>query len=137
MIWQPRYSPSTNSIAITNVLKFSGEESLSTDRTSMEWCRGEGWAADMANCQIQGIIHIWAFPPLFYFSSIVVLTIFYCVQILREQVTHWPKEDYGKFYNGDSYILLNTYKEEGSDVSASMLFTVGVADPSLLIFSRS
>lgn len=89
----------------------------------------------MANCQIQGIIHIWAFPPLFYFSSIVVLTIFYCVQILRAQVTHWPKEDYGKFYNGDSYILLNTYKEEGSDVSASMLFTVGVADPSLCLFS--
>ena len=32
-------------------------------------------------------------------------------------MTHWPKEDYGKFYNGDSYIILNTYKEEGSDVS--------------------
>lgn len=33
------------------------------------------------------------------------------------QVTHWPKDDYGKFYNGDSYIILNTYKEKESDVS--------------------
>ena len=32
------------------------------------------------------------------------------------QVTDWPKDDYGKFYNGDSYIILNTYKKEGSDV---------------------
>ena len=87
----------------------------------------------MASCQIQGIIHIWAFPPapfIYFFYDT-----FYCVQILCAQVTHWPKEDYGKFYNGDSYILLNTYKEEGSDVSTSMLFTVGVADPSLCSFS--
>ncbi|KAK3716428.1 hypothetical protein QZH41_008757, partial [Actinostola sp. cb2023] len=27
-------------------------------------------------------------------------------------VTDWPKEDYGKFYNGDSYIILNTYKKD-------------------------
>lgn len=27
------------------------------------------------------------------------------------QVKHWPKEEYGKFYNGDSYIILNTNKE--------------------------
>ena len=33
------------------------------------------------------------------------------------QVTHWPKDDYGKFYNGDSYIILNTYKNPGEDVS--------------------
>ena len=26
-------------------------------------------------------------------------------------MTDWPKEDYGKFYNGDSYIILNTYKD--------------------------
>lgn len=31
------------------------------------------------------------------------------------KVTHWPKEDYGKFYNGDSYIILNTYKDKESD----------------------
>ena len=31
------------------------------------------------------------------------------------KVTDWPKEDYGKFYSGDSYIILNTYKEKESD----------------------
>ena len=31
------------------------------------------------------------------------------------KVTHWPKEDYGKFYSGDSYIILNTYKDKESD----------------------
>ncbi len=33
------------------------------------------------------------------------------------QVTHWPADDYGKFFSGDSYILLNTYNEADSDVS--------------------
>jgi len=33
------------------------------------------------------------------------------------QVTHWPKDEYGKFFSGDSYILLNTYKEADSEVS--------------------
>jgi len=34
-------------------------------------------------------------------------------------VTHWPKEDYGKFYDGDSYIVLRTYKKDPSgEVSA-------------------
>ena len=28
------------------------------------------------------------------------------------QVTDWSKADYGKFFNGDSYIILNTYKKE-------------------------
>ena len=32
------------------------------------------------------------------------------------QVTHWAKNEYGKFYNGDSYILLNTYNEKDSEV---------------------
>ncbi|XP_069141091.1 gelsolin-like protein 2 isoform X2 [Argopecten irradians] len=36
-------------------------------------------------------------------------------RIVKFKVTDWPKEDYGKFYNGDSYILLNTYKEDDSD----------------------
>ncbi|KAK6994563.1 gelsolin-like protein 2, partial [Biomphalaria glabrata] len=31
------------------------------------------------------------------------------------KVTPWPKEDYGKFYDGDSYIVLNTYKESGKE----------------------
>lgn len=26
-------------------------------------------------------------------------------------VNRWPKKDYGKFYSGDSYIVLNTYKK--------------------------
>jgi gelsolin len=36
-------------------------------------------------------------------------------RIVKFKVQHWGKEDYGKFYNGDSYIILNTYKEEGGD----------------------
>jgi gelsolin len=33
-------------------------------------------------------------------------------QVVREQ-----KDDYGSFYNGDSYIILNTYKKPDGDVS--------------------
>ncbi|XP_045164503.1 gelsolin-like protein 2 [Mercenaria mercenaria] len=36
-------------------------------------------------------------------------------RIVNFKVTEWPKEDYGKFYNGDSYIILNTYKEPGEE----------------------
>jgi len=36
-------------------------------------------------------------------------------RIVKFKVTEWPVQDYGKFYNGDSYIILNTYKEEGGD----------------------
>ncbi|XP_020605062.1 gelsolin-like protein 1 [Orbicella faveolata] len=36
-------------------------------------------------------------------------------RIVKFKVTHWPKEDYGKFYSGDSYIILNTYKDKESD----------------------
>ena len=28
------------------------------------------------------------------------------------KVKEWPKEEYGFFYTGDSYIVLNVYKEE-------------------------
>ena len=38
-------------------------------------------------------------------------------RIVKFKVTHWPKEDYGKFYDGDSYIILNTYKKPESEVS--------------------
>ena len=31
------------------------------------------------------------------------------------QVEHWPKEGYGKFFDGDSYIILNTYKKPNED----------------------
>jgi len=36
-------------------------------------------------------------------------------RIVKFKVTHWDKEQYGEFYNGDSYIVLNTYKEKDSD----------------------
>ncbi|XP_069101606.1 gelsolin-like protein 2, partial [Argopecten irradians] len=36
-------------------------------------------------------------------------------RIVNFQVTDWPEEDYGKFYEGDSYIVLDTYKKSGSD----------------------
>ncbi|XP_060586480.1 gelsolin-like protein 2 [Ruditapes philippinarum] len=36
-------------------------------------------------------------------------------RIVKFQVTEWPKEDYSKFYEGDSYIVLNTYKKEDGD----------------------
>lgn len=42
-------------------------------------------------------------------------------QIVEFKVTHWPKEDYGKFYDGDSFIILNTYKNKESD---ELLFDV-------------
>lgn len=31
-------------------------------------------------------------------------------RIVNFKVTDWPEEEYGKFYSGDSYIVLNTYK---------------------------
>ena len=37
-----------------------------------------------------------------------------CTCMAPWQVTHWPKSDYGKFYDGDSYIILNTYKKDPS-----------------------
>lgn len=36
-------------------------------------------------------------------------------RIVKFKVQAWPKEDYGKFYNGDSYIILNTYKDKDTD----------------------
>lgn len=36
-------------------------------------------------------------------------------RIVKFKVQEWPKQDYGKFYNGDSYIVLNTYKEAGAE----------------------
>ncbi|KAL5013218.1 hypothetical protein ScPMuIL_007488 [Solemya velum] len=47
-------------------------------------------------------------------------------RIVKFKVTSWPEEDYGKFYNGDSYIILNTYKEEESDaLSHDVHFWIG------------
>lgn len=36
-------------------------------------------------------------------------------RIVKFKVTHWPKDEYGQFFDGDSYIILNTYKDEGGD----------------------
>lgn len=36
-------------------------------------------------------------------------------RIEQFEVKEWPEEDYGEFYNGDSYIILNTYKDDDSE----------------------
>lgn len=36
-------------------------------------------------------------------------------RIVKFKVTHWEKSQYGQFFNGDSYIILNTYKDPGED----------------------
>lgn len=33
-------------------------------------------------------------------------------RINKFKVENWPEDQYGEFYNGDSYIILNTYKQE-------------------------
>jgi len=38
------------------------------------------------------------------------------------KVVHWPKEQYGKFYSGDSYIILHTYKKTPD--SAALAYNV-------------
>lgn len=51
-------------------------------------------------------------------------------RIVQFKVTHWPKKDYSKFYTGDSYIILNTYKKDPS----SRVSDVGIVhhrDPAL------
>jgi len=39
-------------------------------------------------------------------------------RIEKFQVKSWPVEQYGSFYDGDSYIVLNTYKKPGGDALA-------------------
>jgi len=36
-------------------------------------------------------------------------------RINRHKLEKWPEEDYGKFFNGDSYVVLNTSKQAGSN----------------------
>lgn len=36
-------------------------------------------------------------------------------RINKFKVEKWPLEDYGKFYNGDSYVVLHIHKQEGGD----------------------
>jgi len=41
-------------------------------------------------------------------------------------VKRWPKESYGSFYSGDSYIILHTYKQpEGEDLDYNLYFWLG------------
>ncbi|GAB1598742.1 gelsolin-like protein 2 [Argonauta hians] len=47
-------------------------------------------------------------------------------RIVKFEVTHWPKEDYGSFYNGDSYIVLNTYTvDDSEDLKYDVHFWIG------------
>jgi gelsolin len=40
-------------------------------------------------------------------------------RIVKFKVTDWPTEDYGKFYGGDSYIILHTYKADAKSEALS------------------
>merc|ERR1712136_343028 len=47
-------------------------------------------------------------------------------RIVKFQVTHWEKSEYGSFYNGDSYIILNTYKDaDGKELKYDVHFWIG------------
>jgi gelsolin len=43
------------------------------------------------------------------------------------KVTEWPKKQYGSFYEGDSYIILNTYLKdpEAKKFSYDVHFWIG------------
>jgi len=43
-------------------------------------------------------------------------------RIEKFKVVIWPKDLYGSFYSGDSYIVLHTFKEEGKDALKWDLF---------------
>jgi len=47
-------------------------------------------------------------------------------RIEQFEVKDWPEEDYGEFYNGDSYIILNTWKdEETEELNYDVHFWIG------------
>ena len=47
-------------------------------------------------------------------------------RIVKFKVEPWAKDEYGKFYGGDSYILLNTYKDpEGDQLKYDLHFWIG------------
>lgn len=47
-------------------------------------------------------------------------------RINQFKVEKWPKEEYGKFYSGDSYIILNTYKDvESEELLYDLHFWIG------------
>lgn len=45
-------------------------------------------------------------------------------RINQFKVEKWPVEDYGKFYSGDSYIIMNTYKD-GEELKYDIHFWIG------------
>jgi len=45
-------------------------------------------------------------------------------RIVKFKVTDWPEDQYGEFFNGDSYIILNTYKEE-DEIKYDVHFWIG------------
>lgn len=54
----------------------------------------------------------------------VVLSLYQSTCMALSQVTHWPRDRYGVFYDGDSYIILNTYKKDPSSEVLSSYVTV-------------
>lgn len=47
-------------------------------------------------------------------------------RIVKFKVTEWPKEEYGQFYDGDSYIILNTYKcDDAEQLEYDVHFWIG------------
>lgn len=47
-------------------------------------------------------------------------------RIVKFKVQHWDKDQYGSFYDGDSYIILNTYKNPGEeDLEHDLHFWIG------------
>lgn len=48
-------------------------------------------------------------------------------RIVKFQVTDWEQSEYGKFYNGDSYIILNTYKPDpgSEELAYDLHFWIG------------
>ena len=46
-------------------------------------------------------------------------------RIEKFQVKKWPKADYGKFYDGDTYIVLNTTKDENDKLEREAHMWVG------------
>lgn len=47
-------------------------------------------------------------------------------RIVKFEVTDWEDDQYGEFYSGDSYIILNTYKDpEGDELKYDVHFWIG------------
>ncbi|KAF6034166.1 hypothetical protein EB796_007528 [Bugula neritina] len=49
-------------------------------------------------------------------------------RIEKFQVKHWPKEEYGNFYSGDSYIILHTYQPDPNSPALAWMCTSGLAN---------